>query len=348
MAIGKHRLALEQLREGQHRVAALHRRLGLLRFAQELVDGPGAHHHHARLAIQEGLIGSGVVEVGFDVPLGVELLHQLERIDDSGLLHVYRLAIGREELRVLLRHQGEEGAVVGRRLVGHGPRKHGLARAFAEAPGLGQQLVRRMWHQRLTVCPHQAGLLHQARVDVPEPGPGIEGQGIGLALERGAAPRMRSEVVHVDAHALEIHVQRQHQLAAHVVAQRGLMHHRDRRNVLGHQACGELVVVGAPFTDLGAHDDAVGVRRVELIDQGRDDPALAHAFGRLQDLAEPGLAAAEEAHQRDLGLAVFAGALPAAGEQGQAEHKCDSLEHRLHHCRPVPATAVIRCFWKNR
>ena len=69
-----------------------------------------------------------------------------------------------------------------------------------------QQLLRRARQHRLPRGTDQPGLLEQPRVDVPEPGPGVEGQRVGLAVEGGAAAGVVGEVAHRHAQAAVMHV----------------------------------------------------------------------------------------------------------------------------------------------
>jgi hypothetical protein len=142
-----------------------------------------------------------------------------------------------------------------------------------------------------------------------------------LAAEADAAACVLGEIVDGDADAREVFIQRQHQLAAHVIAEGRLVHHRHRGDVLGDQARGQLVVIRAPFADLRAHDDALAIRGVELVDQGRDDAALADALAHVVDVAELRFAAAEEAHQRDLGARRVVGRRAAGGKQGRGNEQ---------------------------
>jgi len=119
-------------------------------------------------------------------------------------------------------------------------------------------------------------------------------QRVHLAADHGAAPGLIGELGRGDADRLEPVIERLDQVARHEVTERRLVHHRDRRDVARHDPRAQLIVVRAPLDDLGLDHDVVRVRGVELVDDRRDDPALAAGLLDVRDLAVLGLARPEE------------------------------------------------------
>ena len=165
---------------------------------------------------------------------------------------------------------------------------------------------------------------------MPQPRPRILRQGVGLAAKTGAARGVFGEIGRVDADRLEAVVERFDELAGDKVAEHRFVHHGDGRYILGDDAGGQLVIVGAPFGGLRLDDDVVLVGGVELVGQRGDDAAFAARLGDIDDLAVVGIAGAKEALEGDFCLLLGLGAHAADTDQnGQG-----ALAKFFLHCVP--------------
>ena len=336
MSAREHRVAAPQPRIGIDRVAVVQRPPGGFRFLFELADHPRAGGVDPALPAHERGDRRRRVLVERSELLVVDALEEgrdLARFR-SAQPDVARV---RENDRVM----GHQIGVHVARLVGgvadQALDQIGLAGALLELARMLQQLLRRSRQDRLATA-HQPGLLEQSGVDVEQAAVRVPRHSVNVPANGHALEARLGKIARVDAGFGKDRLERLEQPFRRIIGNHTAVHGHDVGGVARRHLRRQLRIAG-PGDDVLRHGD-VRVLGVELVDQRRDDPALALDLRNVGRRSVERAAFAEEALQIDAGALLACAARSGEQDGGDDERAADQRT-------AVPAIARTICFWKT-